>query len=293
MKQLRAKLKILLIGVLSILFLISVAFGIETMGGGPKIVIGAKNCTEQHILSEIIAQLVERETDLRVIRKFNLEGTTICFNALKSKTIDLYVEYTGTAILDILKESIPSFPLYEYVKGVFETKFGIIWLNRLGFSNQYVLIARRDSGLQKISDLERGVDLRVAFDPEFAARLEPELLALHYEGTSYQKLMDQVLLYFSLANHSIDVMSGFSTDGRLVDSQFVSLEDDRDVLPRYEAAPMVTKACLDKHPELLDVLKKLDGVISTQEIRQLNYHVEIEGKDSKQVAAEFLNRSGI
>lgn len=288
MKQLKVRLRLLLITSACILLTISAGFCMQTFGRGEKVVIGAKNCTEQHVVSELLSQLIERETDIQVVRKFNLEGTTICFNALKSKTIDIYVEYTGTAVLDILKEPILSGSLFDYVKETFQSKYGIIWLDRLGFSNQYVLITRRDLNLMKISDLETNPGLQLAYDQEFAARLEAKLLKAHYNGISYKKLMDNVLLYFSLASGSVDVISGFSTGGRLADPRFVVLEDDRGALPTYEAAPMITEECLEKHPELERVLRLLKGAISTEEMSRLNYLVEIEGRDVKSVASDFL-----
>lgn len=290
MKLLKARLKLLLLLFGGFVAALSIIFSIQTFSGMGRVVIGAKNCTEQHFLAEVMAQLIERETDLKVVRKFNLEGTTVCFNALKSKTIDIYIEYTGTAILDILKEPVPQGSLYNYVSRVFQERFGIKWLGMLGFSNQYTLVTRRDLGVKSITELSHVPGLEIAYDPEFSIREEAKLLKKAYGGIVCQQLMDQVLLYFSLGNGTIDVMSGFSTDGRLLDPRFVVLEDDAQCLPAYEAAPMITASSIQKHPELVSVIQKLEGAFTTEEMSYLNYRIEVEGEDVVEVASSWIEQ---
>lgn len=288
MKELTSKLKILVHFSLITLFLLSVIFSFYSYRGKNAIVIGAKNNTEQHILGEILAQLIENRTNLKVIRKFNFEGTTICFNALKSKAIDVYFEYTGTALLDILKESPIQTPLLPYLKTAFSEKYNLLWLDPLGFSNHYVLATRPDTQLKKISDLQKNPDVKIAIDPEFASRLEYTLLQKSYPMQWQSKLMDQVLLYFSLKNKTIDVISTYSTDGRIQGKEFVILQDDKGCLPNYEVAPLVLKSSLSKHPELYSVFALLKEAISEEEISHLNYQVEFLRKDIKGVVVEFL-----
>ncbi|NGX47986.1 MAG: Carnitine transport binding protein OpuCC, partial [Chlamydiae bacterium] len=177
-KNLKTKLKTLFLFTGLFLFILFFSLSFETFRGKKNIVIGSKNCTEQHILGEMLAQLVEHHTDLKVKRCFNLEGTTICFNALRSGTIDTYFEYTGTALLEILKEPLIEGPLFPYVKKALEQKYDLLFQDPLAFSNKYVLIARADSGLKKISDIPPNA--RIAFDPEFASRKEGDLLRKKY-----------------------------------------------------------------------------------------------------------------
>ncbi|NGX59569.1 MAG: Carnitine transport binding protein OpuCC [Chlamydiae bacterium] len=289
MKQLKIKLKSLFLYIVLLIFLLAFSIGFEGYRGKQSVVIGAKNCTEQHILAEMLASLVQQHTDLKVKRCFNLEGTTICFNALKSGTIDAYFEYTGTALLDILKEPLIEGPLFEHVKAALEQKYDLLLLDPLGFSNQYVLIARSDSNLKKISDIPPNA--RIAFDPEFAARPEVDLLKQKYPWKWKTKLMDQVLLYFSLQNKVIDVMSGFSTDGRLKDPRFVILEDDRKVLPPYMAAPLIRKKTLEKFPEMEKIFSLLNNCLTDEQMIQLNYKVESLGCDVTDVVQEFLQNA--
>ncbi|NGX37207.1 MAG: Carnitine transport binding protein OpuCC [Chlamydiae bacterium] len=287
MKELQFKLRILI--VVLIFLTTAIALSLGTFRHRHDIAIGGKICTEQRILGEILAQLIEKNTSLKVNRSFNLEGTAICFNALKSGSIDLYCEYTATALLDILKEPLMEGSLYPHVKQAFEEKYNLIWLDRLGFCNQYVLIARANSNLKSISDIQP--HHKIAFDPEIAARPEMTLLKSSYPQINQSKLMDQVLLYFSLQSGGMDVVSGFSTDGRLVDKRFTILKDDKNCLSDYEVAPVISKKCLNKHPELIPVLSLLAGKISNEQMSMLNYQVEIQKRDVAQVATEFLQNA--
>lgn len=289
MKKLQVKLKILFFSLLVFVLLLSIFVFMQLDRGG-QITIGAKNCTEQHILAEILSVLIETHTDLKVVRRFNFEGTTICFNALQSDGIDVYFEYTGTAFLDILKEKKLKPNLYPYVKKAFEEKYNLIWLDCLGFANQYGLIVRRNEGVNTISDLCNDRELRIGFDPEFKSRQEYILLKDTYSlGTQKKaKLFDQVLLYFALLRKNVDVISGCSTDGRLVDNRFCFLEDDKHCFPAYEIAPIVRKAALQKFEEIGPVIALLKGKIDQDQMRHFNYQVEFEGKDINELAKEFV-----
>lgn len=295
MNTLKIKLKIFFCACLCVLFFLFVCGSIYLKHGEKKIVVGAKNCTEQHILGEMLALLIEKHTDLHVVRRFNLEGTTVCFNALRSGNIDAYFEYTGTAILDILKESIPQGDLFQYIKETFAKKYQLIWLDRLGFENQYGLIIKSDKKIDSISKILKWKNFRLAFDPEFASRLERKYLINTYPKLKNIpfKLMDQVMLYRSLLSGSIDVISGCSTDGRLEDERFIFLEDDCQCLPSYEIAPMVRKKCLEQFPQIRSIFTLINDKISAQEMRLLNYQVEFGKKDIKQVARKFLHDKGL
>lgn len=285
----RAKLQKLFIGIALLAGLLLITLYFQTKSNINTLTIGSKNCTEQHILSEILAQLVEAHTDIKVKRLFNLEGTSICYNALKSGTIDTYFEYTGTALLEIFKEPLIEGPLYPHIKKAF-AKQNLSYLDPLSFSNQYVLIAREESGLQTISDIP--LVAQIAIDPEFAARKELKLLQQAYSLRSQPKLMDQVLLYFSLQSKAIDVMSGFSTDGKLKNREFKVLIDDKEVLPNYVAAPLLRKEVLEQHPELNAVFALIKDKITNEEIIDLNYQVEILQRSADAVARKFLKEMG-
>lgn len=252
-------------------------------------ILGAKNCTEQHLLAEITAQLIEKKTSIKVVRLFNLEGSRLTFSSLKTGQIDASFEYTGTAWLSILKKPyVPGMLVYDDVKKIFNDQFGLKWLGRIGFSNQYALIARRNSGYTKISQIER-VGLKLAIDPEFASRPELKLLK---ESCPFDEplMMDQVLLYISLLKKGVDLIVGFSTDGRLLDHRFIQLEDDVQLFPVYEVAPVVRRETLEKFPDLIPIFEKLAGSIHEEEMRQLNYEVEFLHRPVELVAKNFIER---
>ncbi len=290
MNQLTQKLKILLA-------LFSVVLCILLFGAirnhyleKEAIVIGCKSNTEQHILAEMFAQLIEKKTEIPVIRRFNLDGTTICFNALKSGNIDLYVEYTGGALVDILKEKEYAGELYPYLKERFAKEYAIDWMPLLGFRNQYALIARSELGVSKSSELLAYPEkLRFASDPEFSARLEARKLAEVFQLKRPFPLMDQVVLYFTLLGKEIDLFVGDSTDGKLAHPDIAIIEDDLDIFPSYEAAPLIRHSALVKYPELRTLFENIEGKISTTRMREANVLVDKERQPIASIAKELLD----
>lgn len=290
MNQLTQKLKLLLL-LFSAIFCVLVFGAIRNHQLEKEaIVIGCKSNTEQHILAEMLAQLIEKKTEIPVIRRFNLEGTTICFNALKSGNIDLYVEYTGGALVDILKEQDYSGDLYPYLKERFVKDYAIEWMPLLGFRNQYALITRTELGVTKSSELlARSDKLRFASDPEFSARLEARKLAEVFQLKRPFQLMDQVVLYFTLLSQEIDLFVGDSTDGKLAHPEIAIIEDDLDIFPSYEAAPLIRHSALIKHPELRSLFESIEGKISTERMRMANALVDKERQPIASIAKELLD----
>lgn len=288
MKQLRKKLKILLFALTSCFILFSI-IGFLHYRKGDRIVVGAKNFSEQHILGETLAQLIELHTDIPVKRCFNLDGTAIAFSALLSNTIDVYFEYTGTALLDILKEP-PREDSYNYLKEVFKRRYRLIWLDPIGFIDQYGLVVRRDSPFHTISEISN--EATWAIDPEFFTRMEFALLKQNYSLNPKSTMMDQAILYLSLGRKTVDVISGDSTNGHLAGAKYRMLEDDKRVFPSYVAAPLIRKKTLKKYPELNAVFALLNGGISDGEMRLLNHKVEILGEKTHLVVKELIEKKG-
>jgi glycine betaine/choline ABC-type transport system substrate-binding protein len=173
------------------------------------------------------------------------------------------------------------------VKEAFERQ-DLLFLDPLGFANQYVLVAKRERGWKTLSDLTEGLSL--AIDPELAVREDFRILCTHYALSSKPKLMDQVLLAFSLQSGAIDVMSGFSTEPRLLDEEFIILEDDKGVLPAYVAAPLIRKETIEEHPELLAVFAMLKNQITSEQVAQLSQQVELGQRAPQAVVADYLAR---
>jgi glycine betaine/choline ABC-type transport system substrate-binding protein len=263
-----------------------------------KIIVGSKNFSEQVLLGEIISQHIENKTKLKVQRKLNLGGSFICHKALVAGEIDTYVEYTGTALTAILKKEPQNDPstVFKIVHDKYLTQFNLEWLNPLGFDNTFAILIRgedaRELGVKTISEAARYAPQWIAgFGYEFIERKDgyPGMAALY--GLKFKeppRVMDLTLSYKALANKQIDFAAGDVTNGVIAKLDLFVLEDDRHYFPPYEAAPVVRSAVLVEHSELRDVLNELGGKISADEMRRLNAQVDVDHRDVKHVATEFL-----
>ncbi|MEC4676248.1 MAG: glycine betaine ABC transporter substrate-binding protein [Nitrospirota bacterium] len=293
------------VSVLSILFLLVIYTGCSTKNGNDtkSVSIGSKHFTEQEILAEIMAILIEENSDIKVVRRFNLGGTMVCFSALKTGELDLYAEYTGTGLVNILKMKAVNDPdkVYRTVKDIFAEKYDLTWLKPFGFNNTYTLTMRKAdaeaSGIRKISDLIPYKDkLLPGFDAEFMQRPDGYPgLRKHYgfEFGKKPRQMDPGLMYKALKEKGVDIIDGFSTDGRIPAYNFVTLQDDKNFFPPYYATPLVRNETLSRYPEIREILNRLSGRIGTEEIRKLNYMVDKEEKRPSAVAKEFLKSKGL
>lgn len=270
---------------------------------GERIIIGSKNFTEQIILGELLAQLLEARTDLQVERRFDLGGTLICQEALRTGAIDLYAEYTGTALTVILDEPPSQDPdaVFRQVKDEYARRFDLEWMPPLGFNNTFAIVVRGEDArrlhLTAISDLAPHTpDWRAGFGYEFMERPDGfQGLAETYNLRfgSPPRTMELGLLYRALKDKQVDVVAGNSTDGLIDALDLVVLEDDRHYFPPYYAAPVARRGTLQANPAVRSALDDLAGKISEQEMRRMNYAVDGEGRQVKQVVADFLRSEGL
>ncbi len=268
-----------------------------------RIVIGSKNFTEQVVLAEMLAQLIEERTGLEVVRKTNLGGTFICHRALTGGDLDLYVEYTGTALLAILKQELLRDPdeVYRRVKAAYREQFDVEWMEPLGFNDTFAVILRAEDArrlnLTTISDLApHARELRMGFGYEFMERADGYrglVKAYDLEFAGPPRTMELGLQYRALKEGKLDVVVGNSTEGVIEALDLVILEDDRRYFPPYYAAPIVRQDTLERHPALREVLNDLAGQISEEEMRRMNYAVDSERRDVKKVVREFLASKGL
>lgn len=268
-----------------------------------KIVIGSKFFTEQVVLAELLAQHIEARTGIPVERKSNLGGTLICHKGLLSGDLDLYVEYTGTALTAVLNESPQgtAADVYQRVKSEYATKFNLVVEPPLGFENTFAMVVRgddaRDLHLQKMSDLAPiAPRWHAAVGYEFLERPDgyrgwSERYGLKFAETP--RVMDLGLLYRALVEKQADVVAGNSTDGLIESLHLVALEDDRHYFPPYDAVPIVRKATLDKFPQLAAALDELAGKISEEEMRKMNAEVDAGQRDVRVVVREFRQSKGL
>jgi len=262
------------------------------------IVIGSKNFSEQVILGELFAQYIEEATGVPVERKLNLGGTFVCHKAMTAGELDLYVEYTGTALTAILKRPPRSDPeaVYQEVKQAYHDQFHLEWTEPLGFNNTFAIIIRGDEarrlGIKTISQAAQYTpQWKAGFGYEFMERKDgfPGLAQTYgLKFADPPKVMDLTLTYRAAAEKHVDFIAGNSTDGIISKLDLVVLEDDKHYFPPYEAAPVVREETLQKTPGLREALKKLGGKISEDQMRTLNYQVDVEHKDVKQVVRDFL-----
>ncbi|MFN3422806.1 MAG: glycine betaine ABC transporter substrate-binding protein, partial [Armatimonadota bacterium] len=264
--------------------------------------IGTKNFTEQLILGELLAQLIEAHTPLRVERKFNLGGTVICHQALVRGDIDLYPEYTGTALTAILRMPTHGEPdeVLSIVRREYRLKFQCEWLEPFGFNNTYAIAVRRSDaekrGWKKISDLKPiAKNLRAGFTPEFRERPDGYIGLKRVYGFEFGRVvdMDPALMYQALARGKVDVICAFATDGRIPAYNLLLLEDDRKFFPPYHAAPVIRAEVLQTFPELRQVLNLLAGAINNETMQRLNYEVDENKRSTKEVVREFLAKMGL
>lgn len=267
-----------------------------------RIVIGSKNFTESLILGELIAQQIEAHTHLKVERRFYLAGTYICHQAMLSGRIDIYPEYTGTALTAILKQKPVSDreQVYARVKSEYENRFGLTLGPAFGFNDTFAMEIRgEDARRLHLQTLSQAVPYapqwRAGFGYEFMERPDgyKGLVAaygLHFAGQP--RIMDLGLLARALKDHQIDIAAGNATDGLIPALDLFVLEDDRHYFPPYEAVPVIRRDTLSRHPEVADTLASFAEKISDHEMQQLNYAVDGERRDVKEVVHQFLQRKG-
>ncbi len=263
-----------------------------------RIVVGSKNFTEQAILGELLAQYLETHTHLPVDRRLYLAGTYICHQAILAGRIDVYVEYTGTALGAILKQSPLSDPraVYERVKQEYAQRFQLAVEEPLGFDNTFALVMRgpeaRRLHVQTISQAAHFTrEWRAGFGYEFMERQDGYQGLVRTYGLRFAappRIMDLGLLYRSLLENQVDLVAGNSTDGLIAAHDLAVLEDDRHYFPPYEAVPIVREEALARHPEVGTALGELAGTISDEEMRRMNYSVDGEHKEIEEVARQFL-----
>jgi len=276
-----------------------------TAGCGPSrqnvVVVGSKNFPEQLILGELIAQQIEAKTHLKVERRFYLAGTYICQQAMLAGRIDVYPEYTGTALTAILKEPPLKDPVtvYQKVKQQYEQKFQFAVLPSFGFNDTFAIEIRgadaRRLGLRTITEAAKyAPQWRAGFGYEFMERPDGYKGLVATYGLKFAKppaIMDLGLLDRALASKQVDLAAGNSTDGLIPVLDLAVLHDDKHYFPPYYAVPIVREKALAQHPELRAALMELAGKISDQDMRALNYAVDGEHRSVADVVREFRNKN--
>ena len=285
-----------------LLIIVSMAAGCASQDS-KKVVIASKPMPEQYVLAEMLGLLIEAETDIAVELNQGIGGGTSNIHpAMERGDIDMYPEYTGTGWLFVLKESLISDPqaLYEATKTAYAEAYQIHWTGLYGFENTYGLAVTSEVAasynLRTISDLAAvSGDLTFSTNADFFEREDgyPGLQEVY--GLDFATLdeIDIGLRYEVVRSGQTDALAVFTTDGQLQDVDVVVLEDDQHFFPAYHAATLVRMETLEEYPELEPVLEKLTGQISNADMIAMNYAVEIENKDPREVAENFLKEKGL
>ena len=272
-----------------------------TWAQSTPIIVASKPFGESFLLAEMFAQLLESR-GFAVQRRFGLGATEIAFQALRTGAIDVYPEYTGTglvAILDRVPEGSTG-DVFRTVSREFRERWGIHWLPPLGFENTYAIAVRRESaesdGLRTLSDLARVADRYIGgFSPDFIGRADglPGLQAAYGLRVQAQRSLLQAVKYEALDRGEVDVVDGYSTDGRIDRYDFVVLEDDLEFFPPYQASPLVGRRFWETRPDGVRALSELAGMLDEEAMRALNRRVEVEGGELATVAREALTDMGL
>lgn len=268
-----------------------------------RIVVGSKNFTESFILGELIAQQIEAHTTLKVERRFYLAGTYICQQAILAGRIDVYPEYTGTALTAILKQNAngDQQEVYRRVKDQYKYRFGLTLGPPFGFNDTFAMEIRgEDARRLNIKTLSQATAFapqwRAGFGYEFMERPDgyrglAATYGLHF--AEKPRIMDLGLLARALKDRQIDLAAGNTTDGLIPALDLFVLQDDRHYFPPYEAVPVIRAQTVQQHPEVAQALAELAGKISDEEMQRMNYAVDGQHRDTSEVVHEFLTNKGL
>lgn len=270
--------------------------------GKPTVTIGSKNFTEQLLIGEMYALLLEEE-GFPVNRSLNLGGTLVAHEALVAGEIDLYPEYTGTGLLNMLNLDVMKDPeeVYATVKDGYREQWNLVWLEPAPMNNTQAIAVTAETAakhdMYKLSVMaEVAPELVLAAVPEFTERPDglPGLQEV-YGGFQFKevKLVDYGIKYRALINGDADVTVAFGTDGEIAGHGLVVLEDDKGLWPPYQVAPVVRQDLLDEAPEVADILNRVQGLLTDDTMQALNWEVDGNQREYAEVAAEFLREQGL
>lgn len=282
------------------------ACGNSSGGGDKKVTIGAKNFTEQFILSKITALYLE-DNGFDVEEKNNL-GSTAFRKALVNEQVDFGWEYTGTALVTYMKKDpeADKQKAFDKVKKIDEDENNITWMNQSDINNTYAVSMKKDfaekKDIQSISDLADYVnnnpnEIKLALDAEFAERPDgikgvEDTYGFKF-GTDNLKQMKIGLQYKAIDKGQVNAAMAYETDPQIKDLDLVLLKDDKNFFPAYYAAVSINQDVLDKYPKIKDLTADIAEKMSSDSMRELNYEVDIEGKQEKDVAQKWLEENNM
>ncbi|UPW84858.1 ABC transporter permease/substrate-binding protein [Lysinibacillus sp. Ag94] len=303
LESLSFKKTISALSIISIVALIMMIFPLLNFKEKEEIIIAGKLGSEPEILINMYKMLIENETDLKVQLKPGLGKTSFVFNALKSGSIDIYPEFTGTAISEFLKEEAINNnqeDVYHQAKEGMMNKFGMVMLSPMRYNNTYALAVSKQMAdtydLQTISDIKPIQEkIKVGFTLEFNDREDGYLGIQKRYGITLSNIttMEPKLRYQAIESGNIDLLDAYSTDSEIRQYHLQVLADDQQLFPPYQGAPLLRKETLEKYPEIETALNKLSNQITDDEMREMNYRVNVKGQNIEEVARDYLTKAGL
>lgn len=303
LESLSFKKTISALSIISIVALIMMIFPLLKFKEKEEIIIAGKLGSEPEILINMYKMLIENETDLKVQLKPGLGKTSFVFNALKSGSIDIYPEFTGTAISEFLKEEAINNnqeDVYHQAKEGMMNKFGMVMLSPMNYNNTYALAVSKQMAdtydLQTISDIKPVQEkIKAGFTLEFNDREDGYLGIQKRYGITLSNIttMEPKLRYQAIESGNIDLLDAYSTDSEIRQYHLQVLADDQQLFPPYQGAPLLKKETLEKYPEIETALNKLSNQITDDEMREMNYRVNVKGQNIEEVARDYLTKAGL
>ena len=293
----RKKIVVSVIVIVTAILMIFNSIAGTTVKNNDKIIIGSKDYTEQILLMNLYADVIEDKTGLEVERKENLGGTQVCISATTNDEIDMYIDYTGTQYMSVLKHDTSSDheKVYNTCKKEMKEKYNLELLDQTVFDNTYVLAMKKDLAekynIKTVSDLvEHAPKFTTATTLEFLNRKDGYVALCDYYGLNFKgnKGMDSSPRYTALQNDQVQIIDAFETDGLLLKFNLQLLEDDKNFFPPYHAVPTIREDTLKEHPEIKDACNELSSKLTSKVMQQLNNRVDEKGEKPKDVAHDWL-----
>lgn len=266
------------------------------------VTVSGKNWTEQIILVYLLGHMIEENTDHDVEYKEGLGSSDVLVKGAQDGDVDLFVDYSGTGYVNILGNEVTEADtqesIFEYTKTSYEDEFGLTWLETLGFTNTWTLIVRQETAeelnLQTFSDLvEHSSDMVLGSDAQFGERKDglDGLQELYDMDFSDHKEMDISLAYEALAEKQVDILVGYTTDGKIPALNLTTLEDDKEYFPPYYASPIIREDVIENYPDIEDAINKLANQIDEKTMSEMNEEVDAKNANPEEVALNFLKEN--
>ena len=298
-------LKKILISLIALITATALSFipSIAPMMNTRRLLVAGKLGPEPEILINMYKELIEANSDIKVKLEPNFGKTSFLYEALKNKQIDIYPEFSGTITSSLLKNQVQvsndPLEVYEAAREGILNQDKLVYLKPMEYQNTYALAVKKDYAnkydLKTISDLSKVEDSAVAgFTLEFNDRDDGNKgLKSLYKLELNVKTLEPNLRYQAINGGNVQIVDAYSTDIELIEYDLVVLEDDKQLFPPYQGAPLMRKDTLEKYPELEEILNKLAGQISAEEMSRMNYQVKVDKRSASEVAHEYLVNKGL